>query len=438
MAELNHEQIMIQFLKENNILIADTSAVAAGRLASTLAEFGARRSQITIEDSFESAQKSIRNYKPKMILCDYMLGNKSGLDLLQDQRREFQDSKSSIFVLITANASQSTVARAAEEDIDSFIIKPYTNNTLKSSMMNIIVNKLYPTEYIQLIEKGKDFLFKGEPEEAKKHFESALALDPKPSLACFYLGQADQMINALDSAEGKYKIGLAFRQIHYKCLVGLFEILMKVNKPVEAYEVVRKIAQYFPANPRRLTSVLRLAIITGHYEHMKEYYHLFTQIDVRTEELVEYMCSALIVAGKHYISKKEDYKAFEHFDLCAISSAGKTKYLRFMIESLIENTKPEVAQKYLSRFPAVTMADPDYLISEYLVTSFLVPDLGQNILKGRELIKNKIKHWMIHQRLTELSLQAGHKDNAENLCLEGKNLFPEKKEVFEKLLSMNK
>ena len=134
----NPEAVMIQFLKENNILIADTSNVASGRLASTLAEFGARRSQITIEDTFESAQKAIRNYKPKLILCDYYPGTNSGLDLLQDQRREFQDSKNSIFVLITANASQSTVARAAEEDIDSFIIKPYTNNTLKNSMMNIM------------------------------------------------------------------------------------------------------------------------------------------------------------------------------------------------------------------------------------------------------------------------------------------------------------
>ncbi len=432
------QKIMTEFLLANNILIADSNSVSANRLSATIADFGARRTQISTVDSFERAQRAIIDYKPKLILCDYYLGNKSGLDLLQDQRREFKDSKDSLFMLVTSNASQSTVARAAEEDIDSFIIKPYTNNTLKSALMNAIVNKLYPTEYIQLIEKGKEDLFRGEPEPAKQFFETALALDPKPSLACFYLGQADQMKNALESAEGKYKVGLSFRQIHYKCLVGLFEILMKVNKHPEAYEVVRRIAQYFPANPRRLASVLRLAIITSHYDHMKEYYHIFTQIDTRTDELVEYMCSALIVAGKHYLGKKDDYKAMEHFDICAISAAGKTKYLRFLMEAFIEYKKPELAQKYLARFPAVTMKEPDYLVMEYLVSSYLNLDLGQSLIKGRELVRAKTQHWMLHHRLAELSVQAGQIDNAEDLCLEGKNLWPDHKERFDELLSLNK
>ena len=47
------------------------------------------------------------------------------------------------------------MARAAEEDVDTFIIKPYTASMLKQALSAAVVSKLKPSLYAQLIEQGK-------------------------------------------------------------------------------------------------------------------------------------------------------------------------------------------------------------------------------------------------------------------------------------------
>src|SRR6185437_10048139 len=153
-------QMFCQFLNENRILIADTSSASRVRLAATLVELGVRSSNLILTGNYEEAETQLRTIqpKPRLVLCDYMLGKQSGLDLLQTARSS-NSGEDAVFVLVTGNTSQSAVARAAEEDVDSFILKPYTLETLKSGLVNAVIAKIFPTEYVKAIRQGKDLLF---------------------------------------------------------------------------------------------------------------------------------------------------------------------------------------------------------------------------------------------------------------------------------------
>ena len=233
-----------KYISERNIVIADPNASSRAGLARALVNMGAKTIHVSLAPSFTVAVDCINEKKPHVVLCDYDLGGGRGLDLLQAQRVQRPESRECLFVLITGNTSQSAVARAAEEDVDSYILKPYTLEVLRNCIMSAALTKIKPSDYIQTIEAGKGLLQEGKFDEAIKTFEKAMQMDSQPALACFYLGQTELMKKLMDEAEGRYEKGLGYNKIHYKCLTGLYDLLYDQKKYADAYDVIKKISRY--------------------------------------------------------------------------------------------------------------------------------------------------------------------------------------------------
>ena len=429
------KELFSKYVSSITIVIADSSSSSRVRLAKTLVDLGAKRPNIALANTYEEAEAEIKRLKPKMVLCDYVLtGGRSGLDLLQEQKALYPDGagKDTIFVLVTGNTSQSAVASAAEEDVDTFILKPYTIDSIKNSLVNVTIAKLYPNDYIKMVETGKTALFAGEMDAAVERLDKAKTMDSKPTLACFYRGQVDLIREALEDAQGDFKKGLSYNKIHYKCLVGLYELLMKQKKHAEAYSVIKRLAQYFPANPKRLASVLRLAIVTENYDDIEGYYQIFTCIENRTDELVRYICSALIVCGKHYLARKVQSRALELFEKVAISCAGRTKFLRFTIETLVEFKLPKEGAKYLARFPQDQRDQEDFLSMDYLIFD-QSSNAGTSIQKGRALINKDVHCALIYEILIRRHFEAKLIDAGDGLLENASKRWPNQADRFQKL-----
>ncbi len=231
-------------------MIVDAQSFSRVTLAHTLVGLGAAMSQISLHSKFEAAQDSMTDSVPDILLSEFDLENGTcGLDLLVSQRKINKGSKQSLFILITGNTSQAAVARAAEEDVDGYILKPYTMDGLRMALMKYAIEKAYPSAYTIKIDEGKKKLDVQEWDEAIRLFETAAALDPKPSLAYFYQGTVEERRALMQRAEEDYRKGLEFNRIHYKCLVGLFDLFIIQNRNKEAYEVVRQISRIFRQIP---------------------------------------------------------------------------------------------------------------------------------------------------------------------------------------------
>lgn len=431
--EARERELFSKFVQSTHTLVADPNGSSRARLGYTLSELGAKQNAVSFASTYEEAMEIIAEKKPRLILCEFTLGPHSGLDLLIEQRKLHPELKECVFVLITGNTSQSAVAAAAEEDVDTFIIKPYTQDSLKRTLSNAAVAKIYPSEYIRMIEKGKSELFGGALDQALTTFTYAMTLNPKPALACFYKGQAEEVKAALDSATKDFKKGLTFNKIHYKCLIGLYELMMKRKEYKEAYNVVKRVAQYFPANPRRLASVLRLAIMTESYEDVEAYYRIFTMIESRNDELVKYICSALIVTSRYYFMNKVNSRALELLDKAAVSAAGKTTFLRYIIELMVEFDKHEEARGVLKRYPASLQKSPDYQSMDLLIARKSL-DNGVLLQKGRDLIKAGIETVTVYEIVIAASAKAGLSDSAEELVRVATKKFPERAAKFQGLV----
>lgn len=382
-------ELFTEFISKNHIVIADKNPAARRRLIKTLVDMGAKRQSISSLANYSEILEVIHEKQPQLILADFDLNGGSSFELFREYR-DLDEKLKAVLIMVTSNISQSTVAMAAEEDVDSFIIKPYTVNSLEKSLVNAIMAKVYPSDYMKLIEKGKDLLSQAKYDESYSVFETAIPLSKTPSLAHFYQGQINYIKNIMEGAKGDYKKGLEVNAIHFKCQVGLFELFMKDNKIYEAYEIIRNIMKYFPSNPERLKQVLKLAIQTQNYEDIESFYESFKEIEIRDKEVVKYMCSALFILGKHYFNKGEGEKAREAMKNLMSTSQGEIKFIKAVVTEYAQRGMFDEAKEVFNRSDYSDRDTQEYKISQYL-SSYNDYELGKRVSEGLLLFHGDIK-----------------------------------------------
>lgn len=431
------KKIFAKYLSDKRILIADPSSTSRVALANILGQMGAKTANMVLVGSYQVAEEELKRIKPTIVISEYDLGKRCGLELLQNQRQQNPEFKKCLFILVTGNTSQSAVARSAEEDVDTYILKPFTPDSLRGTIMKTALAKINPSEYMKIIDKGKDQLSQGLFDDAIVTFKQAVKLDKAPSLAYFYIGQARVLKKMMNEAEGDYGTGLNFNKIHYKCMVGLYDVLSGQKQYAKAYDTIKRISQYFPANPQRLTAVLRLAIMTKSYEDVERYYRMFTNMDERSEDLVKYVCAALVVCGKYYLLNGNNTRALEVFKNAAISAGGRGKILREIITTLMDFDLVKQSEEYLKRFPADSRKSADFLAMEFLIVDRSRPPSAV-IDHGRQILNQGINDPVVFQLLIKRAAEVGFADYAEDLVGKGGALYPDKKDLFAKTYEKHK
>ena len=427
------DDLFKKYISGKRILIVDGAASSRSGLFTTFQWMGAKTNQIVLASTFNQAQELIPSVQPHIVVSEYNLGNRCGLELLQKQREQRPDeTKNCLFILVTGNTTQSAVAHAVEEDIDAYILKPLIPMNVSQTILRAAALKLRPSEYQQAIERGKNALKLGNIDEADNHFIQATSLDPSPTLAHYYQGYTDTIRSNVDQAKSDFQNGLKYNNIHYKCLIGLYDAFRQQGDHQQAYDVVRKIAHYFPANPKRMEEVLRLAIITGHFSDIDEYYKLFITIEDRNDSLIRYVCSALVVCGKHYLARSDLTKANNLFEKAAISGVRRWNILLEIVASLVEYKHSSSATKFLNRFPPESCESDEFLLANFLVSS-TGQDPGPTLMLGHSLLRKGVQDLRLYLVMLEKYYQAKLIPSAEDLACSAKKAFPEACAKIEKI-----
>ncbi|MBI2606488.1 MAG: response regulator [Deltaproteobacteria bacterium] len=416
-------------IKKRNILIVDTSPTTRAMLGKSFSDLGARGDFIHSATSFLEAQDQIARLCPQIVVTDFNLGAQSGLLLINLQRESNPNAKDTLFIIITGNTSQTAIAQAAEEEVDSYIIKPFTLKGLRSSLVKAVMSKVHPSDYVKAIEEGKKALFKGDLDTAEIRFDEALALNPKPSLAYFYKGQLGWMRKALGSAEEDFRHGLEFNKIHYKCLVGLFDLLMSQGRDAEAYVVVRKIATYFPSNPKRLYQILRLTVALREFEDLLDYYEAFCNLPARENELTLQMCAAVTVAGKHFFERQDRLRGLDFLRKAAVSSGALPNILKEIVLILAAHGEIEEAETVLKRFSADDRDTGAFAACDLAVRAKIEPARSV-ATAGLKYLEKKMHDPLVFEITIQKLIENGSKTQADNLLFEAKKAYPEYKFLF--------
>jgi DNA-binding response OmpR family regulator len=111
-------------------LVIDGNPISRSVMTQNLREFGfgAVKSVGRLID----ARELLEQRRFDVVICDYHFenSNESGQDLLEELRREQMLPYSTVFIMVTGEATYQKVAEAAETALDSYMIKPFSANAL--------------------------------------------------------------------------------------------------------------------------------------------------------------------------------------------------------------------------------------------------------------------------------------------------------------------
>ncbi len=414
------------FLKENDVLIVDKSGSTKRSLIKVLVDLGAETRRIHSVTHYDEAMEVFEEKRPQLVISDYYIGGSSGFVFFQDIRKKYPEMKKLVLTLITSNASQTVVAKAAEEDVDSYILKPYNVDTLQRILSVAILEKNFPSDYLKYIQSGKEYLFDGKFEEAKNEFEAAISCTKKPSLALFYHGQAMFFLNETEQAEKDYNKGLSYNKIHFKCLLGLYNLYNELSRTNDAYSVAKNITRYFPSNQERLCNVIRLCVETSSFEDMEEFYLIYKEIEVREGVLTNYLNAGLFVTAKHFIAEQELERALEHFQWLTTVSQRASKYLRAIIIELYKIGEFEEARKFLKKFDVDDMKSDDYKIAAFYAEFDQLND-NMRVQSGLEIFRSESRTPECFQILIDSLKEQKMDDKVVRLLEEARDFWPDNK-----------
>ncbi|WP_413557947.1 response regulator [Bdellovibrio sp. HCB209] len=373
-------------MKNLTALIVDSSPSYTNLISSALLEIGLQSENIMTTKRYVGAREFINDKKPQLLITEFQVDSKFGLELVS---LHTANSPNNISVIMTHNNSSSSIAEAAEELVDDYIVKPFQSGTLSSRLRNLIDRKLNPSEYIKHIREGKQALFDGQLKNAEYQFTAALQHQEKPTLAHYYLGYTKFKETEYQFANDEFVKGLSMQPLHYRCLTGKFDTYYEQKDYNNAYTVANTIIENYPIGPKRLGQLFIAAVFSGKLDEVPHYFQLFAQLDHKTPELRHVFSAALFTAGRSNLNNKDLGKAVECFELGVQVLGPEVEYISKVVKVLLRGDAQAVNQaaRFLQQFPSNQVGSKEYENLYFLFNCKTLP-LSKVIDQGRKMAAN--------------------------------------------------
>jgi CheY-like chemotaxis protein len=422
----------LAFVGEKKILVADPNQSIRSGLSKVLSEMGVRSGQIFLASNFHEAKEQLDTKTPDIVICDYHLDARYGLELAPLHRAIRPNIDERLFLLVTGNSSESAVAEAAEEDVDAFILKPFTGASIRYYLVRAALAKANPSSYRAELSKGRNLLSSGSFSDAIEVFTAAMSMDSAPALACYYMGQCYEKMGELPQSEESYRSGLIFNEIHFRCSIALFDFYSAQSRPDEAYGIMKSIARHFPMSPQRLSKAIELAVRTHHFDDIGYYHSIFTTLDERRDDLRKCVCAALVVGAMYHFRQKNSQQALQLLQAAAVTASGSSATLREIVTLLVKFNLPDAANAFLKRFEASDQTGADYLCADLAVLDALPGTSPEDVIvRGRKLLTGGLQDPLVHRIMIRREHQVGHEDEAEKLMVEAASIWPQQADSFQ-------
>lgn len=420
------------FFRGKKVLIADNSTAIKEMIKNSLNAFDVNPGDVQVARSFQDAVVYMKKEKPMLVFSEMDLEGHSGLDLLQIMKT-YAQTNDRLFMIATANSQESLVAEAAEEDVDNYILKPFSKDDFTTYLFDALRSKIFPTDFSVTIEEGKNLLRQKNYEEGYKIITLAKTMNDKPTLACYYAGECKRLLNENTLALKEYEEGLSYNKIHYKCLIGKFEVLEKQKKYIEAYEVVEKITDFFPVSPQRLGKIFTLAVHTKNFADAEKYLKIYEELEYKPPNLRMIVTAALYVCGRYYLEEKKTKEAVKVFKDAIYNSFLDISLIEKCVRFLCDKGLADEAKDVLNAYPFDKKSDAHFGLMETLV-HFKAGSYLYVTQINKDLSKEDRAPLELYEMVIESYIQTNNLKQAEGLAYKAIQKFPQSRAQMNKFI----
>jgi DNA-binding NarL/FixJ family response regulator/uncharacterized protein Yka (UPF0111/DUF47 family) len=422
-----------KYLKNKRILILDKSNSVRSLIEKALIRMGAQEINISSFKNYENALNNIQTTNPHIVVADFSIHDKFGLDLLPYTKNNDISIFEKIFMVVTENSDDSSVADAAEEEVDGYLLKPFSAEIYIAYLRKIIHRKLNPSTYTKTILAGKAALAEGNFTQAISLFEQAILETDTPTVAMYYLGHIAYMNDDLPKALSCYKRALSVTPLHFKSLLGEFLIYLEQKNNETAYEKIQFISRYYPLSPQLLKFALLLCITNYDYDEVERYFDRYMKLERKPDDLKRVVSQSLLASGIHLLKKNETKEAVGFFLKGAIINGRTPEYLNKVVDILLKNKLIKEAEQYIGMFDDDDLGSTLY--KQLLFTINAEKHTYDKVLEeGRQLINDEEASPEVFLKVLKILKTTENDRMLENIAFKAMEQFPDQRSKFKEYL----
>lgn len=434
--EIDFGELLCNFLSGRGVVIVDSSGTVRTAIASSLANLGVSAQQLVLAGSYDEAIGGISQFKTPiaMLISDYMIGNRSGIELGNEIFSNEPDVQKIAVFILTSSAHQSGVVEAAEGLADSYVLKPFSDKVLKKYMIGALTKKLRPSGLSILLQsmktkyRAKDY--NGMLTDLDQAIKSGSVKPNESVLPHILAAQAYEGLKDYPRSEAFYQDVLKLNAQNYTAIAGLYKIYSEQDQKAKAYQMLATIGKLFPLSPKRLCEAINLAVETRHFEDVEGYYQLFTALDERRDDLIKTMAAALVVGGIFRFQNKDSKDGINLFHKAIITSRRNPAFILKAISYCLCYEEKDSANKFFKMFEAENMESEQFQIAKF----FIEDSTNQsdkvrretNLILGVQLTQNKNCPVQVFRAVLRYAEEAGKDKLLKSLKEEALGRWPQK------------
>lgn len=256
-------------------------------------------------DDGDTALTRLKQGQHDFVIADWNMPRMPGVELLREIRDEpmLRDIP---FIMITAEVDDGQIVRAAEEDVDGYIIKPFVTDVLGRKINAVLEKKANPPQVEIYLKVGYAYMENGLLNEAMKEFERARELNPKSARIPLAMAQIYEAMGDHRKAEELFHTAVSHNPRFVKGYHTLADFQMRRGNDDAAMKALQTAVSLSPNNPSRQVEFGKLLINAGRMEEADQAFKHALKVSSKNAD----MHTAI---GEAYLAAGHDDKAAEAF-----------------------------------------------------------------------------------------------------------------------------
>ncbi len=417
-------QELKDFLTGKKVVIVSQQQASARAVRKLVLDFGAKADKTLPCFTFEEAKKELEREPAHLLITDLSLGKKSGIELIRVQEKNFPNRLEVASIIMCGEPSRAESATLADSGADAVFLKPFNQEKLLAAFHQALSNKVNPSPYWKLLEKGKEHFHKEEYEQAFPLFEECKKLNPRPTLAWYYQGQIHRQKNELQNAVAAWKEGMALNQKDYPCLNAIFETFMLMKEFNQAYETAQVLHQTHPVSLARILDLVKLSVYQRKYDDILDYYTIFKQLESKDETVCRVVIAGMLVCAKYLYLNDHAAEAFAALKSAAKLSLDSNILSLETFRYFIETRNFKEAESHYGSLPLEIRKKPDcQLLNLQLVVK--TRDASSVVQTASRMVESGFHDSRVYSLLIENSKKMGRSEAMiQKIVEEAKIRFP--------------
>ncbi|MBU2551484.1 MAG: response regulator [Proteobacteria bacterium] len=266
---------LAEYFHDRSILIVEDRPNMLRTIRNMLRNMGVPpRNIVTASDGREALKKSKGLDRPDFMLLDIYLPRLSGIELLRELEQLGQ-LKDTLVLIITADSHEEMVGQAFEAGASGYLIKPFTEDTLKQKILNIIARPAF-LEQFEAVERLID---EERFDEALQWTDEIVKTMPYSPGALLLRGTALEGLHRDIEALASYETALDYSPIYLRVIKKLIDYHRSRGHTAEALTYLKQADALNPYHPGRKLDLGRISLESDRPGRAERYFEAAISID---------------------------------------------------------------------------------------------------------------------------------------------------------------